>query len=91
MIQSDSRFPTGKPDEKYIFRGHFLDLRTLAITLIDRSYTLEKACEDFGVDHGKQPAKKHGIVTPKYIDYNRRDVLATSELAVKLLESIRQT
>ena len=29
---------------------------------------------------------QHGIVTPKYIKYNRRDVLATSELAVKLLE-----
>jgi hypothetical protein len=76
----------GKPNKKYIFRGHFLDLRTLAFALTDKSYTLEKACDDFGVEHGKQNVARHGIVTPKYIRYNRRDVLATSELAVKLLE-----
>ena len=39
-----------------------------------------------GVEHRKQEIDRHGIVTEKYIDYNRRDVLATSELAVKLLE-----
>jgi hypothetical protein len=77
---------TGEPEEGYIFRGHFLDLRTLAFALTDKSYTLEKACQDFGVRHGKQRVTKHGLVTPKYIRYNRRDVLATSELAVKLLE-----
>ena len=63
-----------------------MDLRTLAFALTDKSYTLEKACEDFGVEHGKQRATRHGVVTHKYIGYNRRDVLATSELAVKLLE-----
>src|SRR5208283_1363961 len=77
---------TGEPEKGFIFRGHFLDLRTLAFALTDRSYTLEQACNDFGVEHGKQIVKHHGIVTNKYIDYNRRDVLATSELAVKLLE-----
>jgi hypothetical protein len=77
---------TGEPEEGYIFRGHFLDLRTLAFALTDRGYTLEGACEAFGVEHGKQPTARHGIVTDKYIHYNRRDVLATSELAVKLLE-----
>ena len=34
----------------------------------------------------KTALTQHGIVTPKYIKYNRRDVLATSELTVKLLE-----
>jgi len=77
---------TGKPEEDYAFRGHFLDLRTLAFALTDRSYTLERACDDFGVEHGKQRAVRHGIVTDKYVKYNRRDVLATSELAIKLLE-----
>ncbi|MGB6358377.1 MAG: hypothetical protein WBF30_06300 [Candidatus Acidiferrales bacterium] len=32
----------------------------------------------------KQRAARHGEVTEEYIDYNRRDVLATSELAEKL-------
>ena len=76
----------GKPEKGYKFRGHFLDLRTLAFALTDRGYSLETACEAFGVEHGKQVATHHGIVTEEYIDYNRRDVLATSELAVKLLD-----
>ncbi len=77
---------SGRSKDKYIFHGHFLDLRTLAYALTDCGYTLEKACEDFGVEHPKQAAKKHGIVSKEYIDYNRNDVLATAELATKLLE-----
>ncbi len=78
--------PTGKPKKGYKFRGHFLDLRTLAFALTDRGYSLEAACEAFDVEHGKHRAVRHGAVTEEYIDYNRRDVLATSELAAKLLE-----
>ncbi len=77
---------SGKPKKDYVFHGHFLDLRTLAFALTDRGYSLEQACEAFGVEHGKQRVTRHGIVTKKYIDYNRRDVLATWELAEKLLE-----
>jgi hypothetical protein len=69
----------------YKFRGHFLDLRTLAFALTDRSYSLESACQAFGVEHGKQRATRHGKITEQYIDYNRRDVQATAELASKLL------
>ena len=68
------------------FSGHFLDLRTLAFALTDRSYSLDKACDDFAVEHGKQKAAEHGKITPDYIDYNRRDVKATGELLIKLLE-----
>ncbi len=77
---------TGEPEKGYKFRGHFLDLRTLAFALTDQSYSLESACEAFGVEHGKQKISRHGEITEEYIDYNRRDVLATSELAPKLLE-----
>jgi hypothetical protein len=77
---------TGKSEKGYIFRGHFLDLRTLAFALTDRGYTLAGACEAFGVEHTKQIVTRHGVVSKTYIDYNRRDVLATSELAAKLLE-----
>ena len=84
LIPEGSR--TGKPETGYIFRGHFLDLRTLAFALTDRGYTLYDACEDFGVEHPKIRVERHGEVTEKYIDYNRRDVLATAELAAKLLE-----
>ncbi len=63
-----------------------MDARTLAFALTDRGLSLEDACELFGVEHGKQKVKRHGIVTPKYISYNRRDVLATCELTRKLLD-----
>lgn len=76
---------TGRPERGYVFHGHFLDLRTLAFALTDRGYSLHKACEVFGVEHGKQQVSTHGMITDAYIDYNRRDVLATSELADMLL------
>jgi hypothetical protein len=76
---------TGEPEAGYKFRGHFLDLRTLAFALTDRGYTLASASEAFGVERGKQLVDQHGEITEKYIDYNRRDVVATAELAIKLL------
>jgi len=77
---------SGKPREGTIFRGHFLDLRTLAFALTDRGDSLETACRAFNVEHSKEKADQHGVINEKYIDYNRRDVLATAELATKLLE-----
>jgi hypothetical protein len=83
LIPEDSE--TGQPQKGYKFRGHMLDLRTLAFAITDQSYSLETACKAFGVEHGKQPVSRHGVITNKYIDYNRRDVQATAELAVRLL------
>jgi hypothetical protein len=81
---------SGEQQEKYVFPGYFLDLRTLAFALTDKGYSLEAACETFGVAHPKYSARDHGVVTPEYIDYNRRDVLATSELARKLIAEYRK-
>jgi hypothetical protein len=60
-------------------------LRTLAFALTDKGYFLATACEAFEVEHGKQHSEHLGEITNEYIDYNRRDVLAMSELAQKLL------
>jgi hypothetical protein len=78
--------PNGQPEAGRIFRGHFLDLRTLAFALTDRGHSLKSACEAFDVEHGKYAASEHGVITDEYIDYNRRDVLATEELAIKLIK-----
>ena len=78
-----------KPKKGYVFRGHMLDLRTLAFALTDRSLSLEAACELFGVEHGKQKVEKHGIITPEYIDYNRRDVLAIDRARSQAARGIR--
>jgi hypothetical protein len=70
----------GRPDRKYWFRGHFLDLRTLAFALTDQGYSLEAACQAFGVEHPKRATHAHGRITPEYIAYNLGDTLATEEL-----------
>lgn len=82
--------PSGEPKPGYKFPGHFLDLRTLAFALTDEAYSLEEACEAFGVEHGKQRVARHGVITAEYIDYNRRDVLAASELALKLIHELAE-
>ncbi len=76
---------SGKPQTGYKFRGHFLDLRTLAFALTDEGYSLEAACEAFGVEHRKQQPVRHGAITQEYIDDIGHDVLAMSELAAKLV------
>ena len=78
--------PYAEPDPRYTFPGHFLDLRTLAYTLTGESHSLSTACEAFRVKHPKRRAERHGVITARYIDYCRRDVLATSELAFALLD-----
>lgn len=79
-----------EPAPGYTFRGHFLDLRTLAFALTNESYSLERACEEFGVAAGKTKAEAHGSIDRRYIDYNRRDVSATAGLFARLLAGHRR-
>lgn len=74
----------GATKKAWAFRGNFLDLRTLAFALTGESYSLDAACKAFNVEHGKAVAEEHGRITDSYIEYNRRDVLATSELLERL-------
>ncbi len=78
----------GRPDPKYTFRGNFLDLRTLAFSLTNASHSLASACRAFGVEHGKFEGVEHGTITPEYVDFSRRDVLASAELSEKLLAEL---
>lgn len=65
-------------------RGYFLDLKTLAFALTGKKQSLASACDAFGVEHGKLEAERHGDITPDYIAYCRRDVLASQELLERL-------
>ena len=76
--------PSGKPQPGYKFRGHFLVLRTLAFALTDEGYSLEAGCEAFGVEYLKRQIPGTGV-TKDHIDDARRDALAISELASKLI------
>jgi hypothetical protein len=70
-------------------RGRFLDVRTLAFSLTGESYTLEGACQAFGVP-GKADPGGHGQITSRYIDYCRQDVQATSVLYEVLMEEFNR-
>jgi hypothetical protein len=82
--------PDGQAEPGYRFRGHFLDLRTLAFALTNRSRSLATACRAFKVEQQKQEAMQHGVITSAYIDYNRQDVRATGSLLEALLAEYRQ-
>ena len=73
-IEDSERDADGLP-----FRGHLLDLRTIAFALTDRGHTLESACAAFDVPYRKRDVE-HGRITPEYIDYCREDVAATAKL-----------
>jgi hypothetical protein len=87
-IDTSDRIPedaaNGKPDKNYRFRGHFLDLRTLAFSHTDESHSLESACDKFGVPYTKRDVQ-HGDITSDYIEYCREDVQATGRLCEALL------
>ncbi len=82
--------PSGKPQPGYKFRGHFLDLKTLAFGLTDEGYSLPEACEAFGVEHWKQQTVRHSAITKESIHDIRRDALAMSELAAKLIGELER-
>jgi hypothetical protein len=60
------------------FRGHLLDLRTIAFALTDKGHTLESACEAFGVSYhnvlGDAGCKRRGIPADKWNEsYKKQD------------------
>src|SRR5262249_34909331 len=77
-------------DSNQPFRsGRFLDLRTLAWALRNKSFTLESACSEFKVT-GKLDHKPSGRVTKGEIDYCRQDTRATQGLLNALLAEFRK-
>ena len=86
IVDADDQRPADGevPDPRYRYPGRFLDLRTLSFALTSRGHSLASACQDFGVEHPKTRAERHGEITPEYIAYNQRDVLASKELLEKL-------
>lgn len=81
----DERIEPSGDKKRVPFTGHFLDLHTLTFALTAKKLSLDNACAAFGLA-GKDETKRHGVITPRYIEYNRRDVKATGELLMKALE-----
>lgn len=72
------------------YRGRFLDLRTFAYALTDRSFSLRAAAVAFGLEVAKGEVEEHGVLTPEYIDYNRQDVRVTWALYRELVAEWRR-
>jgi hypothetical protein len=63
-----------KPEAwKHNGKAHFLDLRTLAWALFNRSYSLKRLCEGLKTENQKIDHQPSGKVTPEEIDYARQD------------------
>lgn len=84
LIQFSSSHEQAPWEPHWSFGGRFLDLRTLAFALTNKSHSLQSACEAFQAEHSKTSAAAHGEVTPDYIDYARQDVRATASLLVEV-------
>jgi len=81
----EGEIETGADGKRYrrAFRGRFLDLKTLVFALTSKGHSLASAGRLYKIEHPKIDAPGHGLITPEYIAYNRRDVLATAELLEK--------
>jgi hypothetical protein len=85
--------PEGSTDnaevEGYVFRGRFLDCKTLADALTDSDLSLEGACRRFGLPY-RSARVPFGAVSEELIDHCREDVVATSKLYFALLDEYRK-
>jgi hypothetical protein len=76
-----------KPEEwKDKGKAHFLDLRTLAWALFNRSFSLKRLCEELQTEHRKFDHEPTGQVTVKEIEYARQDGRCT----VDALNALKQ-
>ena len=76
-----------KPEEwKDNGKAHFLDLRTLAWALFNRSFSLKRLCEELQTEHRKIDHEPTGEVTVEEIEYARQDGRCT----VDALNALKQ-
>jgi hypothetical protein len=61
-------------------RGRFLDLRTLLWALRNKSYSLQRACKEFGIPGKLENHKPSGRIDLAEIKYCRQDLRATASL-----------
>jgi hypothetical protein len=61
-------------------RANVLDLATLTHTLTDKTYTLQGACEAFGIEFAERPGEHDGTITEENVAGCLYDVAKTGEL-----------
>ena len=61
------------------YRGHFVDIKTLAASLLSRRFTLRSLAATLRTPTQKLEAGEHGGTSDAYLDYARADVQVTWE------------
>jgi hypothetical protein len=80
-----------KPERwKGISKSYFLDLRTLAWALFNKSFSLRALCEELRTNHQKLDHEPTGMVTQAEIEYARQDVRCTVDALNGLMENFDQ-
>jgi hypothetical protein len=66
------------------YRGHFVDVRTLAAALLSQRFNLGSLAEFLRTPTRKAQVEEHGHITPEYLEYARADVQTTWECFLEL-------
>ncbi|MEM7005221.1 MAG: hypothetical protein AAF498_05025 [Pseudomonadota bacterium] len=83
------RVPKGEEPPTYKCPSFFVDVKTLAATLIRPGFSLERLSKHLGIDTPKQSSSEHGQrLTPEYIEYAMGDVQATWECYRALIKKL---
>jgi hypothetical protein len=61
------------------YRGHFVDLKTVAAALLSRRGSLDSLASHLGTRTQKHETDEHGRLSEAYLDYGRTDVQVTWE------------
>lgn len=68
------------------YRGHFVDIKTLACALLSNRFSLDTLAAHLRTPTQKHETEGHGTLTKAYLDYARADVQVTWECYRKLLK-----
>ncbi len=87
--QRDSRGQRNRDDQTPVRRGYFVDVNTLAASLLSQGFTLESLSRFLKVPHPKLEFDEHGgPVSDAMLAYAVRDVQSTWECYAALLEKL---
>ncbi len=67
-----------------VYRGTFVDIKTLASALLSRPFSLQTLAAHLKTRAQKRETQEHGRVTPAYLEYARADVQVTWECYCEL-------
>lgn len=80
----------GEGKEFYTPPCEILELSQFCLSLLGEANTLDDAAKALGIPTQKTKISEHGIITQDYFQYNRQDVLLTTQVAIAAMERFDQ-